>query len=60
MPVDVLVLREELQTYRRNAKIIPEEDDFMKLTTLAPQELFAIPLFAAYHCALYICPSELP
>ncbi|KAL4233205.1 hypothetical protein ACF0H5_007889 [Mactra antiquata] len=60
MSVDVLVLKEELQTYRRNAKIIPEKDDFMKLTTLAPQQLFAIPLFAAYHCALYICPTELP
>jgi hypothetical protein len=60
MSVDVFVLRDELQTYKRNTKLIPGKEDFMKLTTLSPQELFAIPLFAAYHCALYVCPSDLP
>ncbi|XP_053396044.1 intermembrane lipid transfer protein VPS13A-like isoform X3 [Mercenaria mercenaria] len=60
MSVDVFVLKDEVQTYKRNTKLVPVKEDFMKLTTLSPQELFAIPLFAAYHCALYICPTDLP
>jgi len=59
MTVDVLILNEELENYKRARKPGKAPEDFTKLTTLAPDATFAIPLFAAYHCALYICPTGL-
>ncbi|WAR06888.1 VP13A-like protein [Mya arenaria] len=57
--VDVLVRVADLSRFPvSNLRPIPG-DEFVKLGTVAPDDVFPVPLFPAFHCALFIAPSEL-
>ena len=59
MAVDLYVKKKELQTFKRSNKSIAAEE-FTKLGTVEPNSSYNIPLYAAYHCAIYVCPTGLP
>ena len=56
--VDVYVKKRELQTFKRTNKTVTPEE-FTKLGTVDPNSSYTIPLYAAYHCAIYVCPTGL-
>jgi vacuolar protein sorting-associated protein 13A/C len=33
-------------------------DDKMRLTVIAPQDTYNVPLYIAYHCKLFLLPSN--
>ncbi|XP_052241928.1 intermembrane lipid transfer protein VPS13A-like isoform X2 [Dreissena polymorpha] len=56
IPLDVFVKSSELRKY---ASVPSDADDFVRLATLFPGELYTIPLFPAFHCGLFIAPKDL-
>ena len=59
MAVDLFVKKTELHTFKRNNKSAAAEE-FTKLGTVEPRSMYQVPLYAAYHCAIYVCPTGLP
>ncbi|CAH1799951.1 unnamed protein product [Owenia fusiformis] len=56
IPVDVYCLTEHLKV--RLGDEVPSGEEKMHLATLEPGQSFPVPLYAAYHCRLFIAPTE--
>ncbi|XP_033739881.1 vacuolar protein sorting-associated protein 13C-like [Pecten maximus] len=58
LDLDILCKTADLEKY------LPERDvlgskEYTKLATLAPDQDYNVPLFLAYHCDLFVCPTQL-
>ena len=58
LAVDVWCKTEDLKKYRAMESLAGTAE-FSKLTTVAAHEVYYLPLFVAFHCKLYIAPSDL-
>ena len=58
MAVDILVRTSDLAKYPDTRLQSPSNGEFQKLVTILPQEVFSVPLYPAFHCALFIAPTE--
>ncbi|KAH9508945.1 hypothetical protein Btru_048361 [Bulinus truncatus] len=58
MEIDVYCKTEDLKKFKVMKDFIVSET-FSKLATVKPNETYNVPLFVAYHCPLYIKPSEI-
>ncbi len=58
VPVDVFCDTEELHKYNSN-NLGQQMGAFTHLTRVEPNNTYDIPLFVAYHCKLYVSPSDL-
>ncbi|XP_055887721.1 intermembrane lipid transfer protein VPS13A-like isoform X3 [Biomphalaria glabrata] len=59
MTIDIYCKSEDLKKFKATKDLVNSEDLFSKLATVKPNETYHLPLFVAYHCPLYIKPSEI-
>lgn len=58
MAMDVFCKTEDLKKYPA-LKMKLSNGEFTKLATVEPSDLYHLPLMAAYHCPLYLAPTDL-
>ncbi|BFZ09736.1 hypothetical protein BsWGS_12775 [Bradybaena similaris] len=58
MSIDVYCRTEDLKKFKAT-QILATLDKFSKLATVEPQQTYHLPLFVAYHCPLYVKPSDI-
>ncbi|XP_048240040.1 vacuolar protein sorting-associated protein 13A-like isoform X2 [Haliotis rufescens] len=58
MSIDISCKTEDLKKYK-STRPLASNNEYTRLKTLAPQEVYYLPLFVAYHCPLFVKPADI-
>nr|XP_022286655.1 vacuolar protein sorting-associated protein 13A-like isoform X3 [Crassostrea virginica] len=55
IPMDIFCKTKDLKVYQ---SVESDTEEFVRLVTVTPGEMYDVPLFVAYHLPLLICPAD--